>query len=355
MNVENILSFETVIFNENTNSLNIVDQTKLPNKIEILSLENEKEVWDAIKLLSVRGAPAIGVAAAYGAYLGATRISANDYPTFLTEYEKISSYLASSRPTAVNLCWALDRLMEIVKANCKLSPREITSLLLKESHLIREEDIVMSKNIGEYGLSLLQPNMGILTHCNAGQLATIRYGTATAPMYLGFQQGYNFKIFADETRPLLQGARLTSFELSNAGMDVTLICDNMAASLMKEGKIQAVFTGCDRVAANGDSANKIGTLGVAIMAKYFNIPFYICAPSSTVDFACLTGSDIVIEQRDMFEISNMWYSEPMAPEGVKCYNPAFDVTDKDLITAIVTDKGIAYPPFSESLKLLLKG
>lgn len=351
--MNNILSFETVIFDTKAQTLNIVDQTKLPNQIEILSLELIEDVWNAIKILSVRGAPAIGVAAAYGIYLGASKIITDDYSDFLIEYEKLSSYLASSRPTAVNLCWALDRMFFLVKSYSHLAPKDILPLLLKEADDIRNEDIDMCKNIGEFGLSLLRPDMGILTHCNAGQLATIRYGTATAPMYLGYERGYNFKIYADETRPLLQGARLTSFELSNAGMDVTLLCDNMAASLMKQGKIDAVFTGADRVASNGDSANKIGTLGVAIMAKFYGIPFYICAPSSTVDFACSCGDDIIIEERDPMEVSTMWYKEPMVPKDVKCYNPAFDVTDSELITAIITDKGIAYPPFSKSLKQLL--
>lgn len=351
--MDNILSFETIIFDSERNVLSVVDQTKLPNSVEILELDNVESVWDAIKRLVVRGAPAIGVAGAYGAYIGSLSIFSDSYESFFKEFSKILDYLNSSRPTAVNLSWALNRIKNLVESSSNLSVSEIKSLILKEADKIRTEDIEMCYKIGEYGLSLLKPNMGILTHCNAGQLATVRYGTATAPIYLGHSKGYNFKVYSDETRPLLQGARLTSFELQNAGLDITLICDNMAASVMKQGKIDAVFVGCDRVAANGDAANKIGTLGVAILAKHFNIPFYICAPSSTVDFGCAHGNDIVIEERDKAEITSMWYEKPMVHKDVKTENPAFDVTDADLITAIITDKGIAYPPYEESLKTLL--
>ena len=210
------------------------------------------------------------------------------------------------------------------------------------------------KSIGEYGLSLVKPGDGLLTHCNAGKLATVKYGTATAPMYLGQERGYNFRIFADETRPLLQGARLTAFELQESGMDVTLICDNMSATVMKNGWVNAVFVGCDRVAANGDTANKIGTSVVATVAKRYNVPFYVCAPTSTIDMNTPTGDDINIEQRKPEEITEMWYKERMAPEGVKVYNPCFDVTDNDLITGIVTEYGIARPPYNESFKEIFK-
>ena len=209
------------------------------------------------------------------------------------------------------------------------------------------------KAIGEYGLSLLQTGAGLLTHCNAGQLATSHYGTATAPIYLGQERGYNFKVFADETRPLLQGARLTTLELNAAGVDVTLICDNMAATVMKNGWVQAVLVGCDRVAANGDTANKIGTMGVAILAHNFNIPFYVCAPSSTIDLNCPTGDNIHIELRKPEEISEKWYAQPMAPKGINIYNPAFDVTDNRFITAIVTEFGIVRPPYQDNLAIIL--
>lgn len=345
-----ILDYDTVALDDYNHAMVIIDQTQLPNRIEILSLTTQKEIWDAIYLLQVRGAPAIGVAAAIGIYLAAREIDTEDYDAFLDQFREASAYLNSSRPTAVNLSWALKRMEQVVLDHSSLPVAEIVALLHDEALAIRAEDIEVCRSIGQYGLSLIKPGDGLLTHCNAGQLATIRYGTATAPMYLGHEQGYDFKIYCDETRPLLQGARLTSFELSSAGMDVTVLCDNMSASLMREGKIQAVFVGCDRVAANGDAANKIGTSMAALAAKRYGIPFYVCAPTSTIDRNTPTGSGIVIEQRKPHEVTDMWYEKPMAPEGVKVYNPAFDVTDADLITAIITEVGIAYPPYEQSLK-----
>ena len=241
--------------------------------------------------------------------------------------------------------------MEQVVLQAKGKPlAEIKQLLHDEAVKIKDEDIWICSKIGEYGLTLVKKGDGLLTHCNAGQLATAKYGTATAPMYLGYQKGYGFHVFCDETRPQLQGARLTSYELSASGLDVTLICDNMASSVMKNGWVQAVFVGCDRVAANGDAANKIGTSGVAILAKYYGIPFYVCAPTSTIDFATPTGAGIKIEQRPPEEVTEMWYKERMAPKGIKVYNPAFDVTDHSLITAIVTEYGIARAPYDVSLQ-----
>ncbi len=237
----------------------------------------------------------------------------------------------------------------VCKANADKSIHEIVRILHDEAVEIKEEDIWTCKTIGEYGLTLVKPGDGLLTHCNAGQLATSKYGTATSPMYLGQERGYNFRIFADETRPLLQGARLTAYELFESGLDVTLICDNMSATVMKNGWINAVFVGCDRVAANGDTANKIGTSVVATIAKHYNIPFYVCAPSSTIDLNTPTGNAIHIEQRPAEEVTEMWYKERMAPVGVKVFNPAFDVTDNELITAIVTEYGIARPPFTRFL------
>ena len=227
---------------------------------------------------------------------------------------------------------------------------EIIDILHAEAIEIREEDIRVCKAIGEYGLSLVKPGDGLLTHCNAGQLATVKYGTATAPMYLGHERGYNFRIFADETRPLLQGARLTAFELQSAGMDVTLICDNMSNMVMRNGWVNAIFVGCDRVAANGDVANKIGTSIVATVAKRYNIPFYVCAPTSTIDMNTPTGNEIKIEERKPEEVTEMWYKNRMAPDDVKVFNPAFDVTDNDLVTGIITEYGIAKAPYNESLK-----
>ncbi len=345
-----ILDYETVALDDENSALVIINQTKLPYHTEILHLTEEEDIWNAIYLLQVRGAPAIGIAAAIGVYLAAKKIQTDNYEDFYTQFIKAKEYLASSRPTAVNLFWALDRMDAKVKENTDKTIAEIITILHDEAVAIKEEDIWVCKQIGEYGLTLVKPNDGLLTHCNAGQLATAKYGTATAPMYLGHERGYNFKIFADETRPLLQGARLTAYELHEAGLDVTLICDNMSATVMKNGWVDAVFVGCDRVAANGDTANKIGTSVVATVAKRYNIPVYICAPTSTIDLDTKTGTDIHIEERPAKEVTHMWYEKPMAPEGVKVFNPAFDVTDNDLIAGIITEYGIARPPYSESLK-----
>ena len=360
-----ILDYETVALDDNDNSVVIIDQTKLPGKTEIIKLHTAQEIWDAIYLLKVRGAPAIGVTAAMGIYVLAKGIVEDmvrakgvepDYEDFYKEFVKQKDYLDSARPTAVNLSWALNRMDRVCRQAHKSgrTVAEIIEILGKEAREIKEEDIRVCQAIGENGLSLVKPGDGILTHCNAGQLATCKYGTATAPNYLGQERGYGFRVFADETRPLLQGARLTAYELYSAGVDVTLICDNMSAMVMKNGWVNAVFVGCDRVAANGDVANKIGTSVVATVAKRYGVPFYVCAPTSTIDLNTATGEDIKIEQRPAEEVTQMWYQEPMAPEGVKVFNPAFDVTDHELITAIVTEHGIARAPFEDSLAKLCK-
>ncbi|MEM1484483.1 S-methyl-5-thioribose-1-phosphate isomerase [Oscillospiraceae bacterium PP1C4] len=349
-----ILDYDTVALDDEKSELVIIDQTQLPYHIEILHLKTQKEIWTAIYLLQVRGAPAIGVAAAIGIYLAAKEIKADNYASFYEQFAKAKDYLDSARPTAVNLSWALRRMEACVIANKEKSVPEIKEALHQEAVEIRNEDIWVCKSIGEYGLSLIKDGDGLLTHCNAGQLATVKYGTATAPMYLGHERGYHFKIFSDETRPLLQGARLTSYELHSAGLDVTLICDNMAATVMKKGWVNAVFVGCDRVAANGDTANKIGTSSVAIAAKRFGIPVYICAPTSTIDMNTQTGDDIHIELRPDTEVTEMWYGKRMAPDGVKVFNPAFDVTDNDLIAGIITEYGIARAPYTESLKEIFR-
>lgn len=341
-----ILEFETVALDDENKALVIIDQTKLPSEEIILNLTKLQEYYDAIYLLQVRGAPAIGVFAGFAFYLEACRFKNLSYDEFVTEIKKSKDYLDSSRPTAVNLSWALNRMMSVVERMSGESVEKIVEALKKESEDIKTEDTAMCKAIGENALTLVKKGDGLLTHCNAGQLATSKYGTATAVMYLGQERGYNFKVFADETRPLLQGARLTSYELNKAGVDVTVICDNMASMVMKNGWINAVFVGCDRVAANGDAANKIGTSGVAILAKHYGIPFYVCCPSSTIDSNLPSGDMIPIEERNGEEIKTMWYEKPMAPEGVKTFNPAFDVTDNSLITAIVTEKGILYPPYN---------
>ncbi len=381
---QNILDINTVELDEANNCVIIIDQTKLPSKTELINLKTAEEIWEAIYLLKVRGAPAIGVAAALGLYVRAgeiykeltaekskqcNKLQDNDnvavYQSFFDRVIKEKEYLNSSRPTAVNLSWALNRMEKVLKEwyeesrpvvnfeNEKDIIEKCISKLYAEAKAIQKEDIDTCRKLGEYGLTLLKKGDGILTHCNAGQLATSKYGTATAPIYLGHEKGYNFKVFCDETRPLLQGARLTAYELQSAGVDVTLICDNMSAMVMRNGWVNAVFVGCDRVAANGDVANKIGTSVVATVAKRFNVPFYVCAPTSTIDLNTPTGNDIKIEERPQSEVTDMWYKERMAPENVKVFNPAFDVTDNEYVSAIITEYGIARAPYTDSLKEIL--
>jgi methylthioribose-1-phosphate isomerase len=345
------MDFRSVYLDSN-DALVILDQTLLPKKVEYVMLKTAQEIWDAIFLLKVRGAPAIGMAAAYGMFVLAKDMSENSFATFYSEFQQQMEFLNSARPTAVNLSWALKR-MEQVCLDCRELPvREVKDRLRQEAVQIQKEDIEVCKAIGTNGLELLKPGMGILTHCNAGRLATSEYGTATAPIYLGQEQGYGFRVFADETRPLLQGTRLTVFELMEAGVDVTLICDNMSAAVMQKGLIDAVFVGCDRVAANGDTANKIGTALVAAAANHYQVPFYVCAPTSTIDMATASGDEIVIEERSGAEITDMWFRESMAPQGVKVFNPSFDVTSNRLITGIVTEFGVVRPPFDKNLKKL---
>lgn len=348
----NIMDMDTLWLDDEKHCITAIDQTLLPGKTELIDLKTAQEIWDAIYLLKVRGAPAIGVCAGMGIYLLAKEIYDNDpeieYEKFYEVFTKQKDYLNSSRPTAVNLSWALNRMDRVCKeaADNSKSVKEIIQILHDEAMAIRNQDVEVCKAIGENGLSLVKPGDGLLTHCNAGKLCAVSLGTATAPIYLGHQRGYNFKVYADETRPLLQGARLTSYELSASGVDVTLICDNMSATVMRQGKINAVFVGCDRVAANGDVANKIGTSMVALAAKRYGVPFYVCAPFSTIDPETKTGADIKIEERPEHEVTEMWYEKRMAPDGVKVFNPAFDVTDHDLVTAIVTEKGVFYPPYN---------
>lgn len=332
----------------------IIDQTQLPNRVLYRTLNREEDCYEAIRTLQVRGAPAIGIFAGYAMYVLARQYADLPYRAFAAEFHRQKEYLNSSRPTAVNLNWALNRMEGVVSAHPDLFVPEIVDLLKEECTAIHQEDIAMCTRISEYGLSLLHDGDGILTHCNAGPLATSRYGTAIGPMLLGKERGMNFHVFSDETRPLLQGARLTSFELYRAGVDVTLICDNMASIVMKNGWVQACFVGCDRIAANGDFANKIGTSGVAILAKHYGIPFYTLGPTSTIDMDCPDGDHIPVELRDPEEIKEKFYAEPMALKEVKCYNPAFDVTDHTLVTGIVTERGICYPPYTESLKKLFE-
>lgn len=350
--LKQVTHIDNVRLGEDERSVVIIDQTQLPNRTVYLTLRTPQEMYDAIKLLQVRGAPAIGICAGYCIYALARQWDIGDYAAFAGRFHQQKEYLNSSRPTAVNLSWALNRMEGVVTANAGGNVEEILDLLGRECRAIHEEDIAMCRAISEYGLSLIKEGDGILTHCNAGPLATSRYGTALGPLFLGKERGMNFKVFSDETRPLLQGARLTSYELQKAGIDVTLICDNMASIVMKNGWVQACFVGCDRVAANGDAANKIGTSGVAILAKHYGIPFYVLGPTSTIDLSCPDGDHIPIELRDPGEIREKWYAEPMALPEVKCYNPAFDVTDHTLIAGIVTEKGICRAPYTESLAAL---
>ncbi len=356
--MKSILDYETVTLVDEDDAIEIIDQTLLPGTIEIIRLHTAKEIWDAIYLLQVRGAPAIGVSAGMGLYLLMKHSKAGSYEEFVKELEEKSNYLNSSRPTAVNLSWALKRMKAHVEKTYSENRdagdwEDIRKILVesmrKECELIKAQDIDVCRKIGEYGLTLLKDGDGILTHCNAGQLATCKYGTATAPMYLAHEKGYKIRAYCDETRPLLQGARLTAFELHSAGIDTTLLCDNMSASLMKSGAVNIVFTGCDRVAANGDAANKIGTSMVALAAKRYGVPFYICAPTSTIDIGTRTGDEIKIEQRKPEEVTDMWYKERMAPEDINVYNPAFDVTDNELISGIITEYGILRAPYDKAI------
>lgn len=340
---------------EDGRRVRLLDQSQLPNREVWLELEEPEELAEAIRTLRVRGAPAIGVFAAYALYVLARRLAdrAPVEAAFRTRLWEWAAGLAATRPTAVNLRWALERMLARADRTAG-PPEQIVQVLERECRAIHREDGEMCRRIAEHGLTLVGEGDGILTHCNAGALAASRYGTALGPILLGQERGKKLRVFADETRPLLQGARLTAWELARAGVEVTLICDNMASMVMKNGWIQACMVGCDRVAANGDTANKIGTSGVAILAKHYGIPVYTLGPTSTIDMNCPDGAHIPIELRDGDEIKNLWYEKPMALPEVKCFNPSFDVTDHELLTGIVTEKGICYPPFNESLAALFK-
>ncbi|NFE80766.1 S-methyl-5-thioribose-1-phosphate isomerase [Clostridium sporogenes] len=340
-------------WDDKRDKLILLDQTILPNKIEYIEYYTVEGVYDSIKDMIVRGAPAIGVTAAYGLYFAAKVAPEDNFENFFKYLKEKSAYLDSSRPTAVNLSWALKVMESKALENKDKDVKEIKDILREEAKRIHEEDIEICKSIGENLITLLKDGVGILTHCNAGQLATSKYGTATSPMYLAKEKGWNFKVYSDETRPRLQGSTLTALELYEAGIDVTTITDNMAAMVMNQGKIDAVIVGCDRIAANGDTANKIGTMGVSILAKYFGIPMYIAAPTPSIDMNTKTGKDIPIEERNSEEVTCR-FGVYTAPKGVKVYNPGFDVTPHENITAIVTEKGIVYPPFGESLKKLFE-
>lgn len=348
MGIENVTHIDNIRLSDD-NAVVILDQSLLPNETKYLTLKSREALFEAISALRVRGAPAIGIFAAYAVFVLSSQTKAASFDEFYAEFSENADYLDSSRPTAVNLRRALDRMDSVVKKCSGLPVPRILEAMKAEAMAIHREDMDMCLRISEYGLGLVKDGDGILTHCNAGPLATSRYGTGLGTLFLARERGITLHVYCCETRPLLQGARLTTYELQKAGIDCTLICDNMASIVMKEGRINAVFVGCDRVAANGDTANKIGTSGVAVLAKYYNIPFYVFCPSSTIDFSCRTGADIKIELREPEEIKEKFFVKPIALPEVKCYNPAFDVTDNALITAIVTEKGVCRPPYTKSL------
>ena len=342
---------ESVALREDGRAVRIVDQTQLPERWCTVDLETPGQVRDAIATLQVRGAPAIGVAAAYGLFVCAQQAAADahDVHAFRAKLAELVRFLNSARPTAVNLAWALERMESAVACNNASSVEAAMEVLLHECRAIHAETVAASNEIARLGAELLNDGDGVITHCNAGPLACLGYGTGQGPLFAAHEQGKRIHVFVDETRPLLQGARITSMELTRAGIDATLICDNMASVVMSEGRVAACMVGCDRVAANGDVANKIGTAGLAILAHHFGIPFYVLGPTSTIDLSCATGKDIPIELRDGSEIRSMHYARPMAPDNVACYNPSFDVTPHELVSAIITERGIAYPPYTASL------
>jgi methylthioribose-1-phosphate isomerase len=350
--------------------LELIDQRRLPAEFTTLQCRDIETLFDAIKTLAVRGAPAIGVSAAYGLVLALQKLDTNEsIEKSLTALKNAREYLASSRPTAVNLFWALDRVCQAVgwakaffaHAECSrvqqvahpTTLKQLREVVLREANAIYQEDVDMCRRIGQYGEKFIKDGAGILTHCNAGALATAGQGTALSPMFEAHKKGKKFRVYADETRPLLQGARLTAWELKQAGIDVTVICDNMAGWLMKQGRINAVITGADRIAANGDTANKIGTYSLSILAREHGVPFYIAAPSSTFDLSIKSGAEIPIEQRSAEEVTTFAGTQT-APAGVSVYNPAFDVTNARDITAIITEKGIIENPGTDNILKYLR-
>jgi len=350
------LATVTWIGDARAGAVRLIDQTKLPTECVALDCPDVETVWEAIRSLRVRGAPAIGIAAAYGAVIGARAGGLESVEQVTEGLKRASAYLKTSRPTAVNLFWALDRLERVGEqaAEAASSPDGLLERLLDEARAIETEDRAMCRAIGRNGAELIGDGQGVLTHCNAGGLATADYGTALAVIFSAAEAGKRLQVFADETRPLLQGARLTAWELQKRGVPVTLICDGMAAQVMKEGKVQAVVVGADRIAANGDVANKIGTYGVAVSAAAHGIPFYVAAPSSTFDLSLPDGSAIPIEERDPREITH-GFGRATAPEGIEVYNPAFDVTPARLVTAIITERGVIRPVNAETVRAMLVG
>jgi methylthioribose-1-phosphate isomerase len=335
------------------NDVYIIDQTKLPLKKHFIKLKSKEEMWDAIKNLKIRGAPAIGIAAAFGVYLGIKDFKGNDTDKFINTLLAVITYMESSRPTAVNLFWATRRIKVLVESNRNRTPDDLIRLVLKQALFMIEEDNTVCRAIGEHGVSLIEDGFSLLTHCNAGGLATALYGTALAPIFRAKELGRKIHVYVDETRPLLQGARITAWELLEADIPATLITDSMAAFVMYQDKVNMIIVGADRIAANGDTANKIGTLGIALLAKEFNIPFYIAAPLSTIDVNTPSGDQIPIELRGPEEIIK-GFGKQTAPSGIQVYNPAFDVTPEKLIRGIITERGIINPPYSTNIRKFIK-
>jgi len=336
------------------NSIKMIDQTKLPLKLEYIYIKELPLLWEAIKVMRVRGAPALGAAAALGVYLGIKDSKAKNFREFGRELDKVAKYIASCRPTARNLFWGIEKICSIAVRNKHKPIAAIKKMILREALTLIEEDRRACRNIGRYGATLIKNKDTILTICNAGILATVDYGTALGVIYRAKEQGKTLKVFSCETRPMLQGARLTTWELKKKGVDVTLICDSMAAALMRQGKIKKVIAGADRIAANGDTANKIGTYSLAVLSRYHGIPFYIAAPASTFDLKIKNGKDIPIEERQAREVTELFFQRPIANSDIKVFNPAFDVTPQGLISAIITDKGIIRPPYIKNILKILK-
>ena len=346
-----VMNFTTIRWDRDKSELVLLDQTRLPGEVVYASCRDIDSVAEAIRSLKVRGAPAIGVAAAYGVVLGVRQSAADEYEAFGREVDDAADRLAATRPTAVNLFWALERMRRAARENRGAPVEDIKGALLREAMAIQSEDERTCRLIGEHGAALLRSGQTVLTHCNAGALATSGMGTALAVVYRAHGEGKRIHVYADETRPVLQGARLTSWELAQAGIGVTLICDNTAAQVMKEGRIDCVIVGADRVAANGDVANKIGTYGVAVLADAHGVPLYVAAPFSSIDLSMESGREIPIEEREAAEISQ-GPGGRTAPEEVEVYNPAFDVTPARYVSAIITERGVARQPYAESLAAL---
>jgi methylthioribose-1-phosphate isomerase len=347
------MNIRTIDWKEN--KVRLIDQTKLPHKLVYINIDKAKYLWQAIKTMQVRGAPAVGAAAAFGVYLGVKDYPAGTWKKFRRKLNQAARYIASCRPTARNLFWGIERACNAARINRNKAIPKIKQAILLEAKKIMQEDMLSCRLIGDYGSKLLKDNSRVLTICNAGVLATIDYGTALGVIYSAKKKGKNIKVFSSETRPLLQGARLSTWELYNKGIDVVMIADNTAAKLMHDGQIDIVITGADRIAANGDSANKIGTLNLAVLAKYHNIPFYIAAPESTFDLDIKSGSSIKIEMRKVSEVTKILLRKDIAPAEVRALNPAFDITPHKLISGFITDKGIIRPPYLKNIRKILKG